>query len=109
MKSHSAIQRRVEKPLAFCLLLVLVTFLLSACGGNPQTQQQASQNKQTLDKDLAHAQSIGVPANLLKPIIQQEQQLTGTHSPLGLFSGQSVDDYYQNLTLRYTQLDSQVI
>lgn len=108
MKPHSAIRRRVEKPLAFCLLLALITLLLSACGGNPQTQQQASQSKQTLDRDLAHAQSIGVPASLLTPIIQQEQQLTGTHSPLGLFSDQPVNDYYQNLVQRYTQLDAQV-
>ena len=108
MKPHSAIWGRVEKPLALCLLLLLITFLLSACGGNPQTQQQASQSKQTLNSDLKHAQSIGVPANLLAPIIQQEQQLTGTHSPLGLFSNQPVDDYYQNLVLRYAQLDSQV-
>ncbi|HEY3991566.1 MAG TPA: L,D-transpeptidase [Ktedonobacteraceae bacterium] len=108
MRPHSAMRRRVEKSLAFCLLLVLVTFLLSACGGNPQTQQQASQSQQTLDNDLAHARTIGVPATLLKPIIQQEQQLTSTHSPLGLFSDQPVNDYYQNLALRYTQLDSQV-
>jgi lipoprotein-anchoring transpeptidase ErfK/SrfK len=98
----------VEKPLAFCLLLVLITFLLSACGGNAQLQQQASQSKGTLDKDLVHARSTGIPANLLTPIIQQEQQLASTHSPLGLFSDQSVNDYYQNLALRYTQLDAQV-
>lgn len=108
MRPHSAMRRHVEKSLAFCLLLVLVTFLLSACGGNPQAQQQASHSQQTLDNDLAHARTIGVPATLLKPIIQQEQQLTNTHSPLGLFSDQPVDDYYQNLVLRYTQLDSQV-
>ncbi len=108
MKSHSATRRRAEKPLAFCLLIALITLLLSACGGNPQTQQQSSQSKQALDKDLVHAQSIGVPASLLKPIIQQEQQLAGTHAPLGLFGNQSINDYYQNLTLRYMQLDAQV-
>ncbi|HEX7734268.1 MAG TPA: L,D-transpeptidase, partial [Ktedonobacteraceae bacterium] len=109
MRSHSAMRRRVEKPLAFCLLLVLITFLLSACGGNPQIQQQASQGKQTLDNDLKHARQIGVPANLLAPIIQQEQQLTGTHSPLSLFGDQPVDTYYQNLVQRYAQLDAQVV
>lgn len=108
MKSHSAVRRRVEKPLALCLLLVLITLLLSACGGSPKLQQQASQNKSTLDHDLKSAQTIGVPANMLAPIIQQEQQMAGTHSPLGLFSDQPVNDYYQNLALRYSQLDAQV-
>jgi lipoprotein-anchoring transpeptidase ErfK/SrfK len=108
MKSHLAMRRRAEKPVAFCLLIALITLLLSACGGNPQTQQQSSQSKQALDKDLVHAQSIGVPGSLLKPIIQQEQQLASTHAPLGLFGDQSINDYYQNLTLRYTQLDAQV-
>ena len=108
MRPHSALRRRVEKPLALCLLLVLITFLLSACGGNPQVQQQASQDKHALDGDLTHAQNIGVPANLLTPISQQEQQLTNIHSPLSLFSDQPVNGYYQNLALRYEQLDSQV-
>lgn len=109
MTPHPATRRRVEKPLAFCLLLLLVSFLLSACGGNPQTQQQVNRNKQALDSSLAQAKNIGVPASMLQPIIQQEQQLTGTHSPLGLFSDQPIDNYYQNLALRYSQLGTQVI
>lgn len=108
MTPHSAVRRRVEKPLALCLLLILITFLLSACGSDPQLQQRASQSKQSLDRDLRNAQTIGVPADMLTPIIQQEQQMANTHSPLGLFSNQSANDYYQNLALSYTQLDSQV-
>jgi len=109
MESRSATRRRAQKPLALGLLLVLITVLLSACGGNSQIQQQASQNKQALDVSLAHAQSIGVPASMLQPIIQQEQQLTSTHAPLSLLGDQPVDSYNQNLTLRYSQLNSQVI
>lgn len=109
MNPRSVIQRHVEKPLALCLLLVLTALLLSACGGNPQIQQQARQNKQALDTSLAHAQSIGVPATMLQPILRQEQQLSGTHAPLDLLGAQSGDDYYQNLALRYSQLNSQVI
>ncbi|HEY0754685.1 MAG TPA: L,D-transpeptidase [Ktedonobacteraceae bacterium] len=108
MRAYPAIRRRVEKPLGFCLLFMLSAFLLSACGGSPQIQQQSSQTKQRLDSDLGQARSIGVPATLLTPIIQQEQRLTGTHSPLGLFGDQSADTYYQNLIQRYAQLDAQV-
>jgi hypothetical protein len=105
----SATRRRVERSLALCLLLVLIAFVLSACGGNPQLQQQASQQKQALDSSLAQARSIGLPDSMLQPIVQQEQKLAGTHAPLSLFGDQSVDDYYRNLALRYSQLNSQVI
>lgn len=109
MKSRSVMRRRMEKPLACGLLLLLLTLLLSACGGNPQTQQQANQNRQTLNNSLANAQRIGVPASMLQPIIQQEQQLTNTHAPLGLFGDQPVNGYYQNLALSYSQLNAQVV
>lgn len=109
MVPPSATRRRVERSLALFLLLVLITFSLSACGGNPQLQQQASQNKQALDSSLAQARSIGLPDSMLQPIVQQEQKLAGTHAPLGLLGDQSVDDYYRNLALRYSQLNSQVI
>src|SRR5258708_35660465 len=108
MRPLFATRRRVGKPLALCLLLVLATLLLSACGGNPQLQQQSGQDKQTLDTSLTHAKSVGVPANLLQPIIQQEQELADTHAPLGIFSSQSVYDYYNNLVKRYAQLNTQV-
>ena len=42
MKPHPAIRRRVEKPLAFGMFLLLLVLLLSACGGDPHLQQQAS-------------------------------------------------------------------
>jgi lipoprotein-anchoring transpeptidase ErfK/SrfK len=101
-------RKRVGKPLALCLLLVLSMLLLSACNGNPQLQQQANQDKHILDSSIAQAQKIGVPTNVLQPIIQQEQQLAGTHSPLGIFGDQPVDNYYTDLETRYTQLNTQV-
>ena len=55
--------------------------LLSACNSNPQLQQQESQNKVELDSAIIHAQSIGVPASMLQPIISQENQLTQYQCP----------------------------
>ncbi len=107
MKPLTATRKGAGKPIAICLLLVLAMMLLSSCNGNPQNQQQASQNKHTLDTTLTTAQSIGVPTNLLQPIKQQEQQLSGTNAPLGLFGDQPVSNYYTSLALRYSQLNSQ--
>ncbi|MBE3561464.1 MAG: L,D-transpeptidase [Ktedonobacteraceae bacterium] len=93
---------------AALLVLLLGSMLVtSACGGDPQVQQQASQSKTELDGALKHASDIGVPPTLLQPIIQQEQQLTSTGSPFSLFNEQSATLYYRNLTSRYTQLKIQ--
>jgi len=86
---------------------MLVMLLLSACG-DPQTQQQASQNKVALDQLLARAQSIGVPGDMLQPIFNQEKQLNQTNAPFGLFNNQSVTEYYTNLAQRYDLLKVQV-
>jgi len=89
-------------------MVMLVTLLLSACGGDPQTQQQANKSKADLDNLISHAQSIGVPDAMLKPIIQQEDQLSNTNAPITVFSGQPATDYYSNLTQRYQFLAVQV-
>ena len=89
-------------------LLLLLSLLLSACGGNPQMQQQAAADKAALDRLIVHAQSIGVPASLLFPVQQQEAQLSATSAPIGLFSDQSTNDYYSNLAQRYQTLSVQV-
>lgn len=90
------------------IAMLLAMLLLSACGGNPQTQQKASQSKANLDQLLSHAQRIGVPNNLLQPIMQQELQLNSTNAPVTVFSDQSATDYYTNLAQRYQILAVQV-
>ena len=99
---------RAKNGILFVCLVMLVTLLLSACGGDPQTQQQAVKSKADLDNLISQAQSIGVPDATLKPIIQQEDQLSNTNAPLTVFSGQPATDYYSNLTQRYQLLAVQV-
>jgi len=82
--------------------------LLSACNGDSQLQQRASQEKKDLDKLITHAQNIGVPNSLLKPIIAQENALSQTNEPISLFSAQPDNDYQQNLAKSYKRLLVQV-
>jgi lipoprotein-anchoring transpeptidase ErfK/SrfK len=103
-----AFRRRMRKSLLATTSALLVMVLLSACNGNPQTQQQANQYKADLDQALSQAQSIGVPDSMLQPIRQQEVQLSQTKAPLSLFSDQNVTDYYANLARRYQVLNVQV-
>ncbi|HWZ20635.1 MAG TPA: L,D-transpeptidase family protein, partial [Ktedonobacteraceae bacterium] len=79
-----------------------------ACNSNPQLQQQESLNKVELDNALIHAQSIGVPTSMLQPIIIQENQLTQTNAPIGLFNDQPVNEYYSNVAQRYATLTVEV-
>ncbi len=88
-------------------VLIGIMLLTTACGGSPQSQQQASQNKAKLDQTLQHAMSIGVPAPVLQSILKQEQQLTSTGAPFTLFNDQSATDYNTNLASRYEQLEVQ--
>jgi hypothetical protein len=81
--------------------------LLSACGGDVRTQQQASSDQTSLDNLLHYARSIGVSSSLLQPIANQELQLKQTNAPLALFNSQSTSQYYQNLSQRYAQLSVQ--
>jgi L,D-transpeptidase catalytic domain len=103
-----AARMRASKGVLILTLAILIMLLLSACGGNPQLQQQVSQNKATLDSAIEHAQSIGIPHNMLQPIISQEVQLSQTNAPIGLLNNQPVNDYYSNLGQSYTMLAVQV-
>ncbi len=96
----------INRGIIITCTVMLGTLLLSACGGNPQTQQQADSSKAMLDRVIAHAQNIGVPATVLTPIIQQETQLSNTNAPMTLFNSQT--DYYANVTQRYQVLTVQV-
>jgi len=97
-------QHSMRKGALVLVSAVLVMLFLSACGGDPQAQQQASQNKSAFDNEVAHAQSIGIPASLLTPITSQATQLDATSAPFGLFNDQSVTSYNSNLAQRYQML-----
>src|SRR5579864_2958194 len=83
---------------------MLVMLFLSGCGGDPQAQQQAGQSKGAFNKEVALAQSIGIPAYMLTSITNQAAQLNGTSAPFGLFNDQSITSYYTNLSQRYQML-----
>ncbi len=101
-------RRRVTHLFLAVSIFLLASLLLSACGGDPQTQQQANASKADLDQEIAHALSMGVSATTLKAIIQHERRLSQTNAPLTLFSVQPLIDYYTNLTQQYGTLDLQV-
>ena len=101
-------RRSVSKGMLIFSLGILLAMLLSACNSNPQLQQQESLNKAELDNALIHAQSIGVPTSMLQPITIQENQLTQTNAPIGLFNDQPVNEYYSNVAQRYAMLTVEV-
>lgn len=86
-------------------VMIGMMLLVTACGGSPQSQQQASQNKAILDQTLQHARSIGIPASTLQYIVSQEQQLSSSGAPFTLFNDQAGTDYYTNLASHYHQLE----
>src|SRR5260370_10658233 len=88
-------------------VLVGMMLLITSCGGSPQSQQQARQNKAKLDQTLQHAKSIGVPASALQPIVKQEGELSNTSAPFTVFNDQPDTDYNTNLAIRYQQLEVQ--
>ena len=100
--SHGS-QRRAT----FALFLLALMVLISACGGDPQIQQQANKNKAALDTSLQQAQRIGVAASLITPIQKQEQQLSSTNAPFSPFNDTADTNYYHNIATRYDQLNVQ--
>ncbi len=104
----TATRKRFKHGVLTISIVMLVTLLLSACGGDPQTQQKANLSKTDLDRLISQAQGIGVPGTMLAPITQQEAQISNTSAPLTIFSGQPATDYYSNVAQRYQMLSIQV-
>ena len=58
---------------------LLLMLLLSACNGDPQTRQQTDQGRATLQAAIAHAQSIGVPAEARSRPMATRARLRARH------------------------------
>ncbi len=101
-------RRRVKNSILTVSIVTLLMLLLSACGGDPQTQQSANTSKADLDRLISQAQSIGIPDTTLQPIILQESLINNTSSPITIFSNQPATDYYSNVAQRYQLLAVQV-
>src|SRR5690242_446344 len=104
MRLFSVTSHTLRKSMPVLVCAMLVMLFLSACAGDPQAQQQASQSKSAFDSEVAHARSIGIPASMLVPITTQAEQLNATSAPFGLFNDQSVTNYNSNLAQRYQML-----
>lgn len=85
-----------------------VLLLTSACGGDSQLQQQASQARSQLDQQIQHARNIGVPLSSIQPILQQEQSLNNSRAPFSLFDDTPANAFYRNQTSSYQQLQSKL-
>ncbi|MFL5665492.1 MAG: L,D-transpeptidase [Ktedonobacteraceae bacterium] len=90
------------------IFLIGVIMMTSACGGSPQSQQQASQSKTQLDQLIRYAQQIGVPVQNLAPIQRQEQQVSSAGAPFSPFNDQVDTDYYRHLATQYTAIQHQL-
>lgn len=60
MEHFPSSRRRLNRSIIITCIMMFGTLLLSACGGNPQTQQQADSSKAMLDRVIAHAQNISI-------------------------------------------------
>jgi lipoprotein-anchoring transpeptidase ErfK/SrfK len=100
--------KKASMATSLILFLVLLSMLLSACGGAPSTQPQAMKDKKALDTQLAYAHSLGVPVGLLQPIMSKEKTLSQGAIPSSYFSNQPATDYYANLSKQYKSLANQI-
>src|SRR5205085_4866622 len=89
-------------------LVVGFVLVTSGCGGNQQSQQQATKSKAQLDSALNHARAIGVPSSDLSSILAKEQQLNSTSAPSTLFDDTPATNYYVSQAKQYQQLATQV-
>jgi hypothetical protein len=107
LRTQRTMQHATRTVLALLLLSIMAT-LLSACdSSDPQAQQQATQNRASLDQTLHYAQTIGTPSSDLQPVLEQENSIKATQAPFALFNGTAVTTYYTNVATRYKQLTVQ--
>jgi hypothetical protein len=97
------------KQVLFAGVIIGLMLFISACGNDStHAQHQASQQQAQLDQLLQQASNIGVPASLLAPIIQQEQQINKPFIPFTPAGDQPSTTDYQNQAKAYDKLDQQV-
>lgn len=80
-------------------VLVVLGLCLSACGADA-AQLQAQRSHDRLDSELHHAQQMGIPDSMLKPIETQEASIASGQGGWGY----SYDNAARNYDLLYNQL-----
>ena len=108
MAHFSVPEQPVRKGALALAGIMIIMLLLSACGGDPQAQQQANLNKTAFDNEISYARNIGIPVSMLTPITSQATQLDGASAPLGFFNSQSVTSYNTNIAQRYQMLTVEI-
>jgi lipoprotein-anchoring transpeptidase ErfK/SrfK len=107
-------RHRIAKGWRLLLVVVLavsLSLILNACGGDPRVQQAAEAARTQFMQALGHAQQIGVPANSLQTVLQQQHQLSASNPPFNLFgiiNEQATKNYYTTLATSYRQLNKQL-
>jgi len=101
---------RVMIALSLCLVLLTLVPVAGFVeqGQYAHTQQRANLSKAQLDHLLQHAQTIGVPASLLQPLIAQEQNLVSSARWTTLFPNPLGTRTYQERANQYEHLRTEV-
>jgi DNA-binding transcriptional MerR regulator len=89
-------------------VLAGVLLLTSACGGDSQLQQQATNAHTQLDQQIKHAENIGVPVSSIQTIIAQEQTLNKNSAPFSPFDATPINSFYKSQISSYQQLQSKL-
>ena len=84
----------------FYAALLLLALVASACGADP-SQAQAQRNRAQLDAELRHAQQMGIPRSMLRPVMTAERKTAAGAGDWGYS--------YQNAAASYARLYTQLM
>jgi hypothetical protein len=90
---------------AFYAALLLLALAASACGADP-SQIQAQRNRTQLEGELRHAQQMGIPQSMLRPVMTAERKTAAGAGGWG-YSYQHAATSYSRLYTQLLQIEQQ--